>query len=762
MFRIRRIYDDTLPLNRDTLKQVKGILRARFSSIPEEEIEGLGERLRNPFRSRFRSILLAAENMRGRVLGFALLLHEPELEFCFLDWIATLKGGTGGGVGGALYEGVRREASALKVEGLFFECLPDDENLCGDKTLLKENRARLRFYERYGARPIVGAGYEAPVNESDTCMPHLVYDGLDRSRRPGAHFMKQVVRAILERKYAGYCPPEYVEKVVESFTDSPIALRELRYVKPEAVKSEIEGSGVEKIALVVNDHHGVHHVHERGYVESPVRIKSIAGELERSGLFDSLPPKSFPDRHLYSVHDRDFCGWLKKACIGTTEGKSLYPYVFPIRNKTRPPRELSVLAGYYCIDTFTPINNRAYPAARRAVDCALTAARWLVEGGRISYALVRPPGHHAERRSFGGFCYFNNNAVAANYLSAYGSVAILDIDYHHGNGQQDIFYGRSDILTVSIHGHPRFAYPYFSGFPEERGEGDGEGFNLNLPLPEQVDGEKYRAALARALRRIEVFGPDFLVVALGLDTAKSDPTGTWSLQARDYDQNGRMIGGLGLPVVVIQEGGYRTRTLGVNARNFFSGLAPSSSRAASARRVSRNRLEGVAFRTDLKETDVNRIRALVEKTGFFRPGESAVAEEVASERISRHLESGYHFVLAEQYGRLVGYICYGPIPCTVSGYDIYWLAVDPEFQGRGLGKRLLRNAERSISEAGGTKIYVETSSRVQYAGTRAFYETCGYVAVSVIDDFYEAEDGKITYLKNISGSNADASQIPSM
>ncbi|MBN2241370.1 MAG: acetylpolyamine amidohydrolase, partial [Acidobacteria bacterium] len=107
MFRIRRIYDDTLPLNRDTLRQVKEILRTRFSSIPEEEIEGLGERLRNPFRSRFRSVLLTAENMRGRVLGFALLLHEPEMEFCFLDWIATLKGGTGGGVGGALYEGVR-------------------------------------------------------------------------------------------------------------------------------------------------------------------------------------------------------------------------------------------------------------------------------------------------------------------------------------------------------------------------------------------------------------------------------------------------------------------------------------------------------------------------------------------------------------------------------------------------------------------------------------------------------------------------------
>jgi len=660
MFRIRRIYDDTLPLNRDTLKQVKAILRTRFSSIPEEEIEGLGDRLRNPFRSRFRSILLAAENMRGRVLGFALLLHEPEMEFCYLDWIATLKGGTGGGIGGALYEGVRREASVLKAEGLFFECLPDDETLCGDQALLKENRARLRFYERYGARPIVRTAYETPVKEGDTCMPHLVYDGLDRTRRPGAHFMKQVVRAILERKYEEYCPPEYVEKVVESFTDSPIVLREFRYVRPQAVRSKVEGSAVERIALVMNDHHGVHHVHERGYVESPVRIKSITEELEKSGLFDPLPTKSFSDRYLYSVHDRDFCVWLKKACIGTAEGKSLYPYVFPIRNKTRPPRELSVLAGYYCIDTFTPINNRAYPAARRAVDCALTAARWLVGGGRIAYALVRPPGHHAERRSFGGFCYFNNSAAAANYLSAYGRVAILDIDYHHGNGQQDIFYRRSDVLTVSIHGNPRFAYPYFSGFSEERGEGDGEGFNLNLPLPEQMDGEKYRAALGRALRRIEVFEPDFLVVALGLDTAKSDPTGTWSLRARDYEQNGRMIGALGLPVAVIQEGGYRTRTLGVNARNFFSGLASSASKAVKRRRVSRDRIEGLAFRNNLKEADVKRIRALVEKTGFFRPGENAVAEEVAAERISRDVESGYSFILVNNMGAC--WVTYATVP----------------------------------------------------------------------------------------------------
>ena len=152
-------------------------------------------------------------------------------------------------------------------------------------------------------------------------------------------------------------------------------------------------------------------------------------------------------------------------------------------------------------------------------------------------------------------------------------MAILDIDYHHGNGQEDIFYERNDVLTVSIHGHPRFAYPYFSGFEEDQGRGEGEGYNLNMPLPEAVDGERYRKALKQAIERVKRHEPRFLVVALGLDTAKGDPTGTWTLGPADFEHNGRLIGELKLPTLVVQEGGYRTRTLGVNARRFFTGLA---------------------------------------------------------------------------------------------------------------------------------------------------------------------------------------------
>jgi len=202
----------------------------------------------------------------------------------------------------------------------------------------------------------------------------------------------------------------------------------------------------------------------------------------------------------------------------------------------------------------------------------LTAATLLLEGFRLAYALVRPPGHHAERRTFGGFCYFNNAAIAAHFLTDFGRVAILDIDYHHGNGQQVIFYQRSDVLTVSLHGHPRFAYPCFSGFEDEIGEGEGKGFNLNLPLAEQLTSDHYRLTLARAIKQIERFKPDYLVVCVGFDTAKGDPTGSWSLNAADFTLIGEQIGRVKLPTLLVQEGGYRTRSIGVNSRSFFSGI----------------------------------------------------------------------------------------------------------------------------------------------------------------------------------------------
>ena len=252
---------------------------------------------------------------------------------------------------------------------------------------------------------------------------------------------------------------------------------------------------------------------------------------------------------------------------------SVYPYVFPIRHPDRRPKDIAVRAGYYCIDTFTPLDRNAYRAAREAVDVAMTAAEEVTRGRRVAYALCRPPGHHAERRSFGGFCYFNNGAIAANYLARQGRVALLDIDFHHGNGAQDIFWKRNDVLTISIHGHPNYAYPYFSGFADERGLQAGLGFNQNYPLPEGADERLYLVALDKALARIQKFRPIFLVVSLGLDILKGDPTGAFTLSGGSLEKIGARIATLNLPTLVVQEGGYSIRNLRTGSRAFFRGMA---------------------------------------------------------------------------------------------------------------------------------------------------------------------------------------------
>jgi acetoin utilization deacetylase AcuC-like enzyme/GNAT superfamily N-acetyltransferase len=576
MFSIRPIYDTTVPVDSQCVEQVQTILAERFPFIAPEEVANLPATLKNPLAKGYRTIVFVAEGQRRIVQGFALLCHFSDLRFCYLDFLSVSLSHGGGGVGSALYERVREEARALGDTALFFECLPDDPLLCQDETLLRENIARLRFYERYGARPIVDTAYETPLSAEDDCAPYLVADPLDKPFLVSRPRARSIIRAILERKYKEKCSPTYVNMVLQSLPPHPLTLREPRYLKETVSVKKPAISRDRKIALYYNDNHRIHHVRERGYVEAPVRIDSILKEIKKTELFEHRQTRHFSEKYITAVHDKKFVNYLKRVCSTLPENKSVYPYVFPIRNAARPPKELAVRAGYYCIDTFTPINGNAYAAARGAVDCGMTAALEVLEGRRLAYALVRPPGHHAEHRAFGGFCYFNTAAVVAQHLSAQGRVAVLDIDYHHGNGTQNIFYERSDVLTVSIHGHPRFAYPYFSGFAEEKGEGAGLGFNFNYALPEKMDGEGYAEVLRRALRVISDFDPAFVVLGLGLDPAKGDPTGTWLLQARDFFQNGKLIGAMGRHTVVVQEGGYRIRSLGVNAANFFQGLFEGS------------------------------------------------------------------------------------------------------------------------------------------------------------------------------------------
>jgi acetoin utilization deacetylase AcuC-like enzyme/GNAT superfamily N-acetyltransferase len=573
VFQIRRIFDDILPRNRLALEQIQEILRSQFLGLSQARLTRIPELLRNPFKYDFRSILYVAEvPASGKVRGFALLSHEPALRFGYLDYLATDRQMTGRGIGGALYQRIREEGRLLRVIGLFFESLPDDPALSRDEKIRRENRARLRFYESFGARPIIGTAYETPLTPGGDNPPYLLFDALGQTVALRRDDLRRIVRTILEKKFSDLCPPAYIRQVVASIQDDPVRIREPRYLKKPAPSVYPVSDGLAKIALVVNDRHAIHHVHERGYVEAPVRIASILESLEQTNLFSRFLPADHPERFILAVHDPGYVRYFKRVCENLKPNASVYPYVFPIRNRAKPPVELAVRAGYYCIDTFTPLSANAFIAAKRAVDCALTAAAKISEGFRAAYALVRPPGHHAERNVFGGFCYFNSAAVAAQHLSQYGRVAILDIDYHHGNGQQMIFYARRDVLTLSIHGHPSVAYPYFSGFSRERGTGEGAGFNVNYPLPEHLEVQAYLETLSRALDRIRQYRPRYLIVCLGLDTAKGDPTGSWSLVARDFLEIGRRIGLLNLPVLVVQEGGYRTRSIGSNARSFFEGL----------------------------------------------------------------------------------------------------------------------------------------------------------------------------------------------
>ncbi len=571
-FRIRKIYDDFLPVNKRAIEQIMEITRRQIADMTEEAITNIRELFRNPYYKRMRYMFFIADDGRGDVKGFAQMSYAPDVKFCFLDLMAMKMQKIGGGLGGALYERVRDEAIHMKALGIFIECMTDSGRVYRDMKVRRQNKARLRFYEQYGARPIVNTLYETHSRAHYDNPYFLLFDDLDTKKELDLETARKIVKAILERKYFPVCTRKDVRTVLQSMKDDPVRIREPRYVKTETLHPAKAVPEDRKISLIWNDIHEIHHIRDRGYVESPVRIRNIRRELDKTLLFTRVKPRRYPESLIKDVHDADFVDFFKRVSMDMEPGRSLYPDVFPIRKNARPPKKLIYRAGYYCTDIYSPINRNSYLAARSAVDCALTGADRIIDGARLAYALVRPPGHHAERGSFGGFCYFNSAAIAAQHFSRYGKVAILDVDYHHGNGQQDIFYGRQGVLTVSIHADPDFEYPHFSGFEEERGKGAGEGFNINYPLPENTAGQLYHRTLRKALREIRKFDPDFLVLALGFDTARGDPTGTWKLQKGDFHENGRLIGALGLPTLVVQEGGYNNRMIGVNARNFFTGL----------------------------------------------------------------------------------------------------------------------------------------------------------------------------------------------
>jgi acetoin utilization deacetylase AcuC-like enzyme/GNAT superfamily N-acetyltransferase len=752
MLRIRKVQDDTTPANVAVIREAQSIMRRQFAGIDNADIDKLPDQLRDPVSHQFVSRLFVAEDARDQLHGLALLLFFSDIQVCYLELISTAPGATGRGIGDALYTRVREEAIALGAEALFFECLPDDPALSPDPEVRRQNAARLKFYERFGARPIIGTAYETPLGDNTTDPPYLVTDTLGRPAAPGRDLVRRTVVAILERKYGDVCSPDYVNMVTQSVVDDPVRLRDFCYVRPRRKEAVVKPRS-ELVPVVVNDQHDIHHMHDRGYVEALARVRVIWRELEAAGIARRVAPRNYPDRHILEVHDAKLVSYMRRACKLAGNKKSIYPYVFPVRNETRPPKEQTVLAGYYCIDTFTPLNENAWLAARRAVDCTMTAADIVLDGAPNAYALVRPPGHHAESKVFGGFCYFCNAAVAANYFARYGRVAILDIDYHHGNGQQDIFYQRSDVLTVSIHGDPSFAYPYFSGFRDEKGLGEGAGYNVNIPLPETIEPAQFHKALADALQRIRRFQPAYLVVAAGFDTAKGDPTGTWSNLARDFISIGRAIGEQGYPTLIVQEGGYRVRTLGTNVRNFFTGLTAGQTtarmpeRAPPPARSPGVEAKAIEWRDAVTIEDASRIRSLVGATGYFTADEIAIAAELVEERLNNGVRSGYEFILAEQGDHLLGYACFGKIDGTEGSFDLYWIAVEPTAQGQNLGRLILDRAEDVMRSMGALSVYADTSSSDKYRSTRGFYLSTGFHEQARLEDFYRKGDSKVIYEK---------------
>lgn len=340
---------------------------------------------------------------------------------------------------------------------------------------------------------------------------------------------------------------------------------------------------------VYSDRHRLHHargeLNDGGIMpafEKPERVDAVLERIRVTGLGEIVEPAHFGEEPLARVHTRRYLGFLQSAWQDWHElhgDTDALPLAWPARGlRHLEPEHIDGRLGYYSFDAGTPITAGTWAAASAGADIALTAARLVADGARAGFALSRPPGHHAGPDFFGGYCFLNNAAIAADYLLECGAarIAILDVDYHHGNGTQEIFYARGDVLFCSVHCDPRQEYPYFLGYADETGRGGGEGCNLNLPLPPGSDWAVWSQALARALDATRRYAPDALVVSLGVDTYERDPISAFRLTSDDYPRLGERIAALGLPSVFILEGGYAVPEIGDNVVNVLQGYGQRS------------------------------------------------------------------------------------------------------------------------------------------------------------------------------------------
>ena len=314
------------------------------------------------------------------------------------------------------------------------------------------------------------------------------------------------------------------------------------------------------------------------YLENPDRMDRILNALGDVDWADVLEPTDFGLDPILAVHDRDYLDFLAVAwtdwlATHPKDPSTLLPATFALRRQPPIPKSLLGRAGYYIMDLSACIVEGTYSAALASANCALSAAQVVAADGKHSaFALCRPPGHHAGKDYAGGYCFINNAAVAANWLSLKGRVAVLDVDYHCGNGTQDIFYDRDDVLTISIHADPDFEYPSYIGYADERGEGKGFGYHHNFPLPRDTDDVAYLQTLDQALGLIREFEPAFLVVSAGMDIYADDPLGTIKVTTQGIAEIGARIAALGPSTVIVMEGGYNNDALGRNILAFLTAL----------------------------------------------------------------------------------------------------------------------------------------------------------------------------------------------
>lgn len=313
--------------------------------------------------------------------------------------------------------------------------------------------------------------------------------------------------------------------------------------------------------------------------ECPERANNVLSAIREQNFGELILPRQFPDEVIRRIHEPDYIEflqtvWQEWVASGQTASNAR-PDTF-VGNGMRYAETKTIWGklGRYSFDATSPFVEGSWQAIRTSANIALTAAEKIRDGERRAFALCRPPGHHATTNYCGGYCYLNNTALAAqSFLDAGAArVAVLDVDYHHGNGTQSIFYKRNDVLTISLHADPALEYPFFLGYDDEPGDGVGHGFNVNYPLPFGTAWDTFEVALNDALSQIGRFSPDILVVALGLDTFADDPTTYFAITTDDFERMGGAISALDLPTLIVLEGGYSVEHIGENTIRFLSGI----------------------------------------------------------------------------------------------------------------------------------------------------------------------------------------------